>query len=483
MAAMFCARDFGAAGKFVRLVALSLLSTGCVDGNLAARGQVLELGNQRELFVNRYLIERLEGTELRLGEPQPQEVAITIDRPWEGWYNMGTTVFFHGGKYLMYYRCISGTTFGPQLVCYAESADAIHWTKPNLGLVKVAGTRDNNVVALEDGQPVERLDVFLDTRPGVPDTERIKGLYYVPLNKDSGTEVRTVFLASPDGLQFHRLKPQPSFTTSITNAFDSPHNAYFWSEAEQQYVGYFRHSDPLRSVARVTSRNLLQWTEPVPMTYGGAPREHIYMNNTSPYFRAPHIYVAPAVRFMEGRGTHPSEGVLMTTRAGSKRYDRTFMEAFMQPGPGKSNWVARSNFPMWGIVETGPAEISFFVNRDYSQPTWHLRRYTLRTDGFASVHAPYSGGELITKLFRFDGRELELNVATSAAGGVRVEIQDQFGRPIDGYTLADASEFFGDDIAHVVAWESGTDVSSLAGRPIRLRFVMRDADLYSLRFR
>ena len=78
---------------------------------------------------------------------------------------------------------------------------------------------------------------------------------------------------------------------------------------------------------------------------------------------------------------------------------------------------------------------------------------------------------------------MTLNVSTSAAGSVRVEIQDAVGHPLPGYTLADATELIGDDLERVVTWKAGADVSELAGRPIRLRFVMKDADLYSLRFR
>jgi hypothetical protein len=108
---------------------------------------------------------------------------------------------------------------------------------------------------------------------------------------------------------------------------------------------------------------------------------------------------------------------------------------------------------------------------------------TLRTDGFVSVHAPYDGGELITKPLTFSGRALEINYATSAAGGIRAEIQDASGNPISGFTLAECPEIVGDEIERVVAWKGGSNLTALAGRPIRLRFVAHDADLYSLRFR
>ncbi len=76
-----------------------------------------------------------------------------------------------------------------------------------------------------------------------------------------------------------------------------------------------------------------------------------------------------------------------------------------------------------------------------------------------------------------------INYSTSAVGYIRVEIQDEQGRPIPGYGLDEASEIYGDGIERIVAWSGGPDVSALSGGPIRLRFVMRDADLYSIRFR
>jgi len=104
-------------------------------------------------------------------------------------------------------------------------------------------------------------------------------------------------------------------------------------------------------------------------------------------------------------------------------------------------------------------------------------------DGFVSVHADYSGGEFTTKPLIFEGKELVMNYSTSAVGSVRVEIQDQEGTLIPGFTLADCPEIYGDAIEEVVQWKGGSDVSALAGQVVRLRFVMKDADLYALRFR
>jgi len=171
----------------------------------------------------------------------------------------------------------------------------------------------------------------------------------------------------------------------------------------------------------------------------------------------------------------------MSSRGGD-RYERTFMEGWIVPGPGLGNWVSRANYPACGIVPTGSTEMSLYVQRHNAQQSVHVTRYTLRIDGFVSVHAPYAGGEMITKPLRFTGKQLELNYATSAAGSVRVEIQDAAGKPIPGFALADCPEIIGDQIDRIVAWKQGSDLSKLTGQPIRLRFVMKEADLYAVRF-
>jgi len=244
------------------------------------------------------------------------------------------------------------------------------------------------------------------------------------------------------------------------------------------------------------------------MEFGETPLEHLYINQTQPYYRAPHLYLALAARFMLGRkvlsdeegeryqvGSHRgvgywqdcSETVLLTSRGGN-RYDRTFMEAFVRPGPDRHNWVSRSNYPARGVVPTNPGpdgverEMSLYVMRHNQQPTAHLERLVLRVDGFASLHGPYAGGEMISRPFRFEGRALTFNYATGAAGHVCVELMDESQAPIAGFSLQDADPLIGDEIERVVSWHGQTDVSRLAGQAVRLRVQLKDADVYSFRF-
>ncbi len=235
------------------------------------------------------------------------------------------------------------------------------------------------------------------------------------------------------------------------------------------------------------------------MDFGNTPKEHLYTNQTHPYFRAPHIYIAIAARFLPKRqvlteeqahqlDVNPkyfkdcSDAVLITSR-GENKYERTFMEGFIRPGIGLQNWVSRSNYPALNVVQTSPVEMSIYVNQDYAQPTAHLHRYSLRLDGFTSVNAPYNGGEMISKTFLFTGEKLLLNFSTSAAGFVKVEILDKDGNPLEGFELENASEIIGNEIEKVVTWSGDPDLKKLNGKPVRLRFVMKDADLYSIRFK
>jgi len=190
-------------------------------------------------------------------------------------------------------------------------------------------------------------------------------------------------------------------------------------------------------------------------------------------------------REMDSWGGGPqdcSDGVLLTSRAGTTQYDFTFMESFVRPGIGPQNWTSRNNYPALGVVQTGPVEMSFYVQRAYGQSKAHLERMTLRLDGFSSLNAPYAGGDAVTKPFTFAGESLEINYATSAAGSIRVELQDGAGAALPGFGAEDCDELIGDEIARTVTWQGSGSVAALAGRPVRIRFAMRDADVYSFRF-
>ncbi|QDT56241.1 hypothetical protein Pan44_42930 [Caulifigura coniformis] len=450
----------------------------------------------RELFVDRHLIESLEGGELTLAEPRDEGPALKFDRPWEGLFSGYATVIRDGELLRLYYRGHADTSADgspTEAICYAESKDGRNWTKPNLGQFTVHGTRDNNVV-LADAAPVtHNFCPFLDRNPAAKPEERFKGVGGVAPGG-------LIAYVSADGLVWKKLQDKPVFQDKGW-VFDSQ-NVPFWSETENCYVLYYRRAaEKKRAIARTTSTDFVNWSAPVQMRYSdtgtGVPSHQLYTNQTHPYFRAPHIYVSTAARFMHKRqvitpeqaaaiNVHPkyfqdtSDAILMTSRGGDL-YDRSLMGALIRPGIGARNWVSRTNYPALNIVQTGDTEMSLYVNQDYGQPTAHLHRYSFRLDGLASVRAPLSGATLVTKPITLTGEPLSLNFRTSAAGGIRVEVQDDTGKPLPGFEMEKCVEVIGNEIARPVAWKNA-DWKTLAGRTVRLRMQLSDADLYAMEF-
>lgn len=456
---------------------------------------ILNIGNQRELFVDHYLISKLIDAQLVLHEPKDEGEVFRFDKPWEGPFCGYFTIIKDENKFKAYYRGTPETGMdgnSGEVTCYAESTDGIHWQKPSVGIYDVLGTRDNNVILANDTPFSHNFSPFLDTKPNVPIHEKYKAI--------AGVHDTGLFgFISKDGIHWEKIGDSPIFTKGI---FDSQ-NVVFWSESEECYVCYFRTwSGPeftgIRTISRTTSEDFIHWSDPERMDFGYTALEHLYTNQTNAYFRAPHIYIAIAARFMPNRQVITSEqavelnvnpsyfkdcsDVIFMTSRGGNTYDRTFTQSFIRPGIGLENWVSRSNYPALNVVQTGKDEMSIYVQKNYAQPTAHLNRYSLRLDGFASINAPYFGGEMITKLFTFNGKELNLNFATSAAGFIKVEILDEDGNKIPGYELENSTEIIGNEIEKTVTWKSNPDLGKLNNKPIRLRFVMRDANLYSMKF-
>ncbi|MSR58980.1 MAG: hypothetical protein EXS05_15270 [Planctomycetaceae bacterium] len=494
--------------RFVAFVFLSSFSL-----HVARSETPVDIGSRRELFVDDALIGSTTGrAELRLHHPAPREVALRYDRAWEGNASGYATIFQDGDLYRMYYRghryIVEGKSLRqaqPESVCYAESRDGIEWTKPVLGLFEWQGSKQNNIIWL-GGAETHNFAPFKDFSPNCPDDQRYKAV---------GGTINSGLLAfkSADGIHWSRLSEHAIFTQGV---FDS-HNTAFWDPVRREYALNYRFFSEgqfkgLRLIGRSHSADFRHWSEPEMLTYPGSPPQQMYTNQIAPYFRAPHILMGFPTRYTarsvsdhlrtlepvevrtrlikadERTGTDLTDGVFMTSRDGLtfRRWD----EAFVRPGPqAEGRWIYGDNYQSYGLWETksdvpgAPREISMHFNEGAWNDELHrVRRYTIRLDGFVSLHAPLSGGEIETKPLTFRGKQLAINYSTSAAGSVRVELQDEQGQSLAGFSLADATELFGDTVEQIVSWKNGPDVSRFSGKPVRLRFVLKDADLYSFRF-
>ncbi len=92
------------------------------------------------------------------------------------------TVVHDGSKFRMWYlgsidreNKPAATARWWRPMCYAESADGIHWTKPDLGLVELNGNTKNNICLIEaDPFSLSRVNDFLTVlfEPNDPDPQR-----------------------------------------------------------------------------------------------------------------------------------------------------------------------------------------------------------------------------------------------------------------------------------------------------------------------
>ncbi|MFA5191819.1 MAG: twin-arginine translocation signal domain-containing protein [Verrucomicrobiia bacterium] len=510
-------------------VALPLAAKSTSSVHAAEPAPVIDIGSRRELFVDDFLIQKLGGkAELRLHHPEPREIALVHDAPWEGSGSGYHSVFKDGKLYRMYYKAWQldvqppgtvKTNAHPLYCCYAESDDGIHWRKPELGLHEFKGSKKNNIVMVpgkagsavaDPGHPA----VFKDENPDAPADARYKAI--IRSAKPHGL----LAFKSPDGLRWTPMSDGPVITKG---AFDSQNLAFF-DPVRGEYRAYWRiftagvadgttwKPSGVRAIRTATSKDFLNWNPHTDLTYVDSPAEHLYTNQIKPYHRAPHIFIGFPARYIERGwsdsmralpelqnrewrakaslryGTAITEGLLMASRDGVKF--KRWNEAFLRPGierPG--TWHYGHQYIAWHAVETAsalagaPNELSLYAVENYwTGNSSEVRRYTLRLDGFVSVNAPMGGGEIVSKPLTFKGTKLTMNFATSAAGDIRVEIQNASGKPLPGFTLDDCPPIFGDSIERTVTWKNSGDVSSLAGKPVRLRFALKDADLFAVQF-
>ena len=360
------------------IVGTVLLAVGMA--RFASASEPIEIGSRLEPLVDNYLIDQLSGTaQLKLHQPKPREVILVTDKPWEGNTCAYYTVFRDGELFRMYYRGSHYDTktkkaTHPEVTCYAESKDGIHWTKPNLGLFEFDGSKQNNIVW--DGIGTHCFTVFKDGNPACPADARYKA---ISRGRPRGKRGLYVF-KSPDGVHWSLMHDEPVITNG---AFDSQ-NLAFWDAHIGMYREYHRtFAGGVRAIMMGTSKDFLHWSEPVLLDYGDAPNEHLYTNAVQPYDRAPHILLGFPTRYLPKEASRV-EPVLMTSRDG-KNFHR-WPTAVVPEGAPEDRSGNRSNYMTWGTGQTSRQPQGAFGLRHRSllyrprQPraSLHLSRRRLR---------------------------------------------------------------------------------------------------------
>jgi len=420
--------------------------------------------------------------------------------------------------------------------CYAESKDGLNWTKPDLGIYEFHGNKNNNIIFMADW--LDNFYVFKDTNPACPSEEKYKAIIRNNVNVRHGltsyfsadgihfTEGR--FITKQGAFDTLNVifwdEEANKYRGYIRSFHDIPikgggdymdYLSHFETGKEFEIIAGFNTDNThnlgagvlnlgIRDIRYIESEDFVAWTEPKLLDFGDSEDIPLYTNQISQYERAPHIFVGFPTRYKERfewnqsfevlcgkekrlynmenlskrHGLALTDCVFMCSRDGMnfKRYD----EAFFKAGPEYGyNWVYGDCYPAKGFLTTkskfdGADDELSMLNREYTSTCEVLRRYTLRMDGFTSVHAGATEKVLVTKAFIFEGNRLFANMATSACGYMHFEIADKEGN------LASSCEMFGNSTDKLIGFEK--DLSAFAGKEVVMTVRMCDADLYAIRF-
>lgn len=475
----------------------------------------------KEVCWDMSFVDSAKGVRVQMHKPERRGPILRCDMPWEGDSCGYGKIFFDGEKYRLYYRgwnytdCV-GSKPHHGVWCVAYSYDGKNFFRPDLGIFEFNGSKHNNIVMQIDNYCIDNFSIMLDENPACPPAERYKAFAG---ETPEGLPRRLRYYISEDGIHFNEVD-----LVKASGGFDSL-NVCFYDERKGCYALYMRglhDADPahklpqekegwVRDVRIAYSQDMENWTEPKRLDFGEDDKDEIqlYTNGmmkypgTDLYLGIPTRYIDRALDIQNFRylpdlggrraeavngereqrlGTAITEAFLMTSRDG-ENFIRT-NEAFWSPGlETRDNWNYGEGYFAVGMVETdtdlnnGTQEISLYLGDHAMYKYVTLDRYAVRQDGFFSWRADFAGGQVITHPFSFEGGSLSLNFSTSALGYVRIEILDEDGNAIEGY---DTGRLFGNSLARPCDFEA--DLAALAGKPVRFRVSMQDADLYSFRF-
>ena len=487
-----------------------------VAGQAVEPGEVLEIGKQKQLLIDDFVIEKIHDAErvFHSFQKHPANPVFHAQVPWEeNWVdNFMCSVHLDEATrdFKMWYRCGANHTLGG----FAVSAHGISWKRPNLGAVEYQGSQDNNLLGWKS-------ELYRDShQPGhnitrAPDADPDRR--YMSFFDYSGEKRGFYVSYSGDGLSWSEPTHAQIVYGDVATLIPEPSGGFLLFPKQNRWVDGYRRSFGFARLKDVTSY--------APKTYPFTtltkqhdelvgreaarsfgilsrrsvnPSQTAYYSNwhTQIYSVTPLIYEGMVLGFYDiwyltGGREGPLEMLLKATRNRKDWFEVGYPKAFLPRGrPGE--WDAGMVYGGSNILVVDD-EIRFYyagfnLGHDTNIP-WGSKPHqimgvglaTLRLDGFASLRA--GKGTVTTKPLRFTGDRLELNGRTeNESGSISVEVLDENGRPIPGFSAADCVPVKGDQLRGEVKWR-GTEISKLAGKKIQLKFHLENAELFAFQFR
>jgi hypothetical protein len=494
------------------LAALLLASASLVFG-ASATGEAIVIDTGRQLFVDDLLIAetRLKRTfhaaevygDRPLLKPEtPLELnlsrgkdALPVAAPFcDGvWFDPDDGLFkmwYHAGWF--------------DAVGYATSKDGIHWQRPALdvtpGTNRVLPPREENGCQMKrDAASIWRDAAAKDAN------ERWKMFVFSRLAGRTEGESHGELFSSPDGVHWKTLRPVGFWHGDNTSLFHDPfRNQWVLSVRERapslrypkktvrarfihtatDFVKLAERKDKTRAPLwlKLDGRDLPDpelGCEPELYHFTATPYESIMLGVFGIFYGPPNEVCSKEKRpkIMDLQLGYSRDGFI---------YDRPHREAFLKCARTPGAWNRGYLHPATGVCLIVGDQLRFYfgtwsgvgAGREHMYAGGSTGLATLRRDGFASMDADEKGGTLTTRTVTFKGAHLFVNAAASK-GELRVEALDEQGNVIAPFTTANCVAFTGDKTRHRVTWKDADDLSQLTGKPVRLRFHLKQGALYS----
>jgi len=439
-------------------------------------GGAINLSSRKHVFIDDVILETKSNAKLVINKPYGRQAISGFVVGHSAWR---PSVYDVNGQIDMAIPDGAGSTYGT--VRLATSSDGIHFAMqdPIITETPMYGA------------------FFEDLNPNINLEEKYKANAFVG-NRGM------YFYVSPDGQHWRRNE-----TIQLPLKSGGCGECY-WDDQRGEYASYIKRDasfNDLHSVCSHTNGRVATgfWTDQIlqawpfnhmaspyfegdpypavtcegPISFNVTGAGQVYRTRVIKYPWAPDVYLAFVWRYPgNDKARHVDLGV---SRDGE---NWKFFATSYPVGPWYIPYgSAQEELSMYGLIRRGN-EIWQYVDEGGahggSAPR-HYYRYRQRLDGFVSIDATNEIGYMTTRPLIFEGNRLELNV-TADSGFVRVELLDEKGLPIPGFTLDECDSIRTDTVRQTVTWNGKSGVTGLVGRVVRLRFQMKNSKLFAFQF-